>query len=99
MKAKWFILSIETFKILCIHIIYMVVGMPNMTISVPDDLYEIMKKHREIKWSEIARRAMWEYAKKLELLDSLLENSELTDEDVSELAKKIKKGIAERHEI
>ncbi|HDH44466.1 MAG TPA: hypothetical protein ENG66_03625 [Thermococcus sp.] len=73
--------------------------MPNMTISVPDDLYEIMKKHREIKWSEIARRAMWEYAKKLELLDSLLENSELTDEDVSELAKKIKKGIAERHEI
>ncbi|WP_297184431.1 hypothetical protein [Thermococcus sp.] len=77
----------------------MVVGMPNMTISVPDDLYEIMKKHREIKWSEIARRAMWEYAKKLELLDSLLENSELTDEDVSELAKKIKKGIAERHEI
>jgi len=77
----------------------MVVGMPNMTISVPDDLYEIMKKHREIKWSEIARRAMWEYAKKLELLDRLLENSELTDEDVSELAKKIKKGIAERHEI
>ncbi|WP_297190930.1 hypothetical protein [Thermococcus sp.] len=73
--------------------------MPNMTISVPDDLYEIMKKHREIKWSEIARRAMWEYAKKLELLDSLLENSELTDEDVSELAKKIKNGIAERHEI
>ena len=73
--------------------------MPNMTISVPDDLYEIMKKHREIKWSEIARRAMWEYAKKLELLDSLLGNSELTDEDVSELAKKIKKGIAERHEI
>ena len=73
--------------------------MPNMTISVPDDLYEIMKKHREIKWSEIARRAMWEYAKKLELLDILLENSELTDEDVSELAKKIKKGIAERHEI
>lgn len=73
--------------------------MPNMTISVPDDLYEIMKKHREIKWSEIARRAMWEYAKKLELLDKLLENSELTDEDVSELAKKIKKGIAERHEI
>ena len=73
--------------------------MPNMTTSVPDDLYEIMKKHREIKWSEIARRAMWEYAKKLELLDRLLENSELTDEDVSELAKKIKKGIAERHEI
>ncbi|MFA4647763.1 hypothetical protein P8X24_11050 [Pyrococcus kukulkanii] len=77
----------------------MVVGMPNMTISVPDELYEIMKKHREIKWSEIARRAMWEYAKKLELLDKLLENSELTDEDVSELAKKIKKRIAERHEI
>ncbi|WP_048053085.1 hypothetical protein [Pyrococcus horikoshii] len=73
--------------------------MPNMTISVPDDLYEIMKKHREIKWSEIARRAMWEYARKLELLDKLLENSELTDDDVSELAEKIKREIAKRHEV
>ncbi|HII61104.1 TPA: hypothetical protein HA331_05005 [Pyrococcus horikoshii] len=70
-----------------------------MTISVPDDLYEIMKKHREIKWSEIARRAMWEYARKLELLDKLLENSELTDDDVSELAEKIKREIAKRHEV
>ncbi|WP_048146880.1 hypothetical protein [Pyrococcus abyssi] len=73
--------------------------MPNITISVPDELYEIMKKHKEIKWSEVARRAMWEYAKKLELLDKLLENSELTEEDVSELARKIKRGITERHEI
>jgi len=40
---------------------------------------------------------MWEYAKRLELLDKLLENSELTDEDVKELAEKIKREIAERH--
>ena len=67
-----------------------------MTISIPPELYRIMKKHKEIKWSEIARRAMWEYARKLEILDELLKNSEITDDDAVEIGKKIKEGIARR---
>ena len=54
------------------------------------------KKHSEIKWSEIARRAMWAYAKKLELLDRLTEHSKLTEEDVMEIDRIIKKELA-RH--
>ena len=45
--------------------------MPNITLSLPDDIYSIMKEHGEIKWSEVARRAISEYAKKLALLDAL----------------------------
>jgi len=71
--------------------------MPNITLSVPQELYEIMKKHKEIKWSEIARKALWEYANKLELLDALLSNSELTEEDVMKISAKIKKAVFERH--
>ncbi len=29
-----------------------------MTLSIPDELYEEMKRHKEIKWSEIARRSI-----------------------------------------
>ena len=30
--------------------------MAHITLSIPDEIYEEMKKHPEIKWSEIARR-------------------------------------------
>ncbi len=71
--------------------------MPTMTLSIPEDLYRIIKKHSEIKWSEIARRAMWEYAKKLELLDRLTEHSKLTEEDVMEIDRIIKESLAKHY--
>jgi len=40
--------------------------MPNITLSVPPDLYRKMKKHPEIKWSEVARKAIAEYLAKIE---------------------------------
>ena len=30
--------------------------MTNMTLAVPEDLHMIMKKHKEIKWSEIQEK-------------------------------------------
>ena len=67
--------------------------MPNMTLSLPEDIYHIVKSHKEIRWSEIARKAIADYAKKLVLMDAMLADSELTEEDVMKLDKKIKKGI------
>ncbi|NJD77202.1 MAG: hypothetical protein FIB08_08940 [Candidatus Methanoperedens sp.] len=73
--------------------------MPTMTLSVPDDLYTVIKQHNEIKWSVIARNAMWEYARKIQLVDSILEKSELTEKDAAEIGKLIKKSIRTQHEI
>ena len=73
--------------------------MPTMTLSVPDDLYTVIKHHNEIKWSVIARNAMWEYARKIQLVDTILEKSELTDKDAAQIGKLIKKSIRERHDI
>ena len=67
--------------------------MPNMTLSLPDEIYKIVKSHREIRWSEVARAAIADYAKKLALMEAILANSELTEEDVMELDKKLKSGI------
>jgi hypothetical protein len=49
------------------------------------------------RWSEVARRAMELYARKLSLLDKLLKNSELTEADAMEIGRKIKHGVAKRH--
>ena len=40
--------------------------MANITLSIPEDVYRKMKKYREIRWSEVARRAIMDYLKKLE---------------------------------
>jgi hypothetical protein len=73
--------------------------MPTMTLSIPDDLYAVIKQHNEIKWSVIARNAMWEYARKVQLVDSILEKSKLTEKDAENIGKLIKKSIREQHDI
>ncbi|EEB74505.1 hypothetical protein [Thermococcus sp. AM4] len=75
--------------------------MPNITLSVPPDLYRRMKKHPEIKWSEVARKAIAEYLAKIEaeelssdeLLSLLGEDfrKELENTPVDEYEKALKK--------
>jgi hypothetical protein len=74
-----------------------VVFMPNMTLSIPEELHEFVKKHNEINWSEIARRAMTEQARKIELMEKLTENSKLTKDDIMKLDKEIKKALMKRY--
>ncbi|OGS51456.1 MAG: hypothetical protein A3K65_06410 [Euryarchaeota archaeon RBG_16_68_12] len=71
--------------------------MPNLTLSVPRDLYEEMKKHPEIRWSEIARQALAKKLEDLRLLDEILAKSKLTEKDVEDLSSAIKKGVGERY--
>lgn len=71
--------------------------MVNVTLAVPEELHKIMKKHPEVKWSEVARQAMWGYARKLELLDQISAKSMLTEREALELGETIKKGITERY--
>jgi predicted house-cleaning noncanonical NTP pyrophosphatase (MazG superfamily) len=69
----------------------------NVTFAVPEDLHEIMRRHPEIKWSEIARKAMWEYAQKLELMERIVSGSRLSEKDVLELDKKVKAEMSEKY--
>lgn len=71
--------------------------MANITLAVPEDLHRIIKAHKEIRWSEIARKAMWDYARKLELLDKLTKKSKLTEKDVEKLDVKIKKALMKHY--
>ncbi|MBI5636119.1 hypothetical protein HY993_04120 [Candidatus Micrarchaeota archaeon] len=71
--------------------------MVNMTLAVPAELDDIMKKHKEMKWSEVARQALWDEARKLELMDKILSKSKLTEKDAEEIGHKIKHEIAKWH--
>ena len=68
-----------------------------MTLAVPEDLHIIMRKHKEIKWSEVAREALWNQAKKLDFMDKILAKSILTEKDALEIGRKINKSVAKRH--
>lgn len=68
-----------------------------MTLAVPEELRRIMKSHPEIKWSEVARQAMWEYANKLELMDEVTRKSRLTEKDALEIGRKVNAALASRY--
>ena len=81
-----------------IHIIHIESEiMPNITLSLPSELHRFIKKHNEINWSEIARRAISTQAKKIQLMEHLVKNSEFTEKDIDELDNKIKAGLLKRY--
>jgi len=43
--------------------------MVNITVSIPEDLYNKMKKYSEVKWSEVVRKALAEYIGRLEVME------------------------------
>ncbi len=71
--------------------------MANVTVVVPDKLKEDMVSFEEINWSAVARKAFDDKVKFLKKMDSLLKNSELTEEDAVRLGKEIKKELWENH--
>jgi predicted CopG family antitoxin len=65
-------------------------------VSVGDDLKSKMDRHPEINWSEVARQAINQKIEDLELMDEIASKSQLTEEEVEELSKKINQDAAER---
>ena len=78
---------------------YLFVGgkkMENITLSVPDTVHEDMKLFSEIRWSEVARKAIIEKVERLKLAEKLAQKSKLTKKDVEEFSNKIKKEATKR---
>jgi predicted CopG family antitoxin len=57
--------------------------MVNITVSIPEDLYNKMKKYSEVKWSEVVRKALVEYIGHLEVI----ERGVVSSEDLAEMLK------------
>ncbi len=55
--------------------------MPNVTLSVPKKLYVIMREHKEIRWSEIVRRALWDYVYEMQRKEKIISNHDSKEND------------------
>ena len=71
--------------------------MANITLTIPEDLRSELQKHKEVNWSEVMRRAMKDHLRKLHIADAIASKSKLTQKDIAELDKLVKKGIAQAH--
>ena len=70
--------------------------MPNLTLSIPEQLHTKMKKHSEIRWSEVVRKSISQKIEDLEMMNKLTSKSKLTKKDVDEIAQRIDGSIAEK---
>ncbi len=68
--------------------------MPNVTLAVSKELHAEMKRHPEVKWSEVARRALQLEVERLHIFDELLSGSKLTIEDAVRIGRKINRTAA-----
>ncbi|HIH14576.1 MAG TPA: hypothetical protein HA224_04990 [Nanoarchaeota archaeon] len=70
--------------------------MANITLAVPEETFEKMKHFSEIRWSEVARKAIQQRIGDLEMLDKITAKSKLTKRNVLTLSKKINKAVTEK---
>ncbi len=70
--------------------------MANMTLAIPDKLHKKMKQMSEIRWSEIARRAIEQRIEDLEIMNKIASKSKITNKEIKEISKKIKRSAALR---
>jgi len=62
--------------------------MPNITLSIPEQLKNDLDSLKEINWSESVREFLFKRVRRallLKRIDKLLENSEFTEEDAERL--------------
>lgn len=70
--------------------------MGNITLSIPDEIQKEMKHFSEVKWSEVARKAIIQRIETLRLAEKLASKNKLSEKDVMEFSNKIKSLATKR---
>lgn len=70
--------------------------MTNITLSLPEDVRKEMRHFPEIKWSEVARKAIIEKLETMYMVERLAKKSKLSEKDIKEFNNKVKSLATER---
>jgi hypothetical protein len=70
--------------------------MGNITLSIPNDVHKEMKNFSEIRWSEVARKAIISRLDTLKIAEKLAKKSKITKSDIEDFSKKIKTSATKR---
>jgi chloramphenicol 3-O-phosphotransferase len=65
--------------------------MPNMTFRVSEELRREIRRHKDIVWAEIVRRALAREVHRPHIYDRLLATSQLTESDAVQLGRSIRR--------
>jgi len=68
--------------------------MVNVTVTIPEELRNKLKKHDEVNWSAVIRKALQEYLRNIEIAEAIAQKSKLTKKDAEEISKKINRATA-----
>lgn len=71
--------------------------MVNVTVTIPEELRTKLKKHDEVNWSAVIRKALQEHLRNIEIAEAIAQKSKLTKKDAEEISKKIKREMARQH--
>jgi len=70
--------------------------MPNLTISISEELKKELSEFKVMNWSEVAREAFEKKVIQLKVLESFSKDSELTQEDALRLGRKVNEALSKR---
>lgn len=71
--------------------------MVNLTLAVPKEMKSEMDEFPEINWSEVARQAIAQKLRDLQLLKKMSSKSKLTEAEAIELGRKVNKALVKRY--
>jgi len=71
--------------------------MANLTLSIPNELKEMMEKFPEINWSEVARDSIRKKIAQLNFLKGFRIDSEISPEDALNLGREISELLSKQY--
>ena len=70
--------------------------MPNVTLSISEEVHNRMKMRSEIRWSDVVRKSIVEKLNDLEMMDKLTQKSRLSIKDVNAISTRIDRNVAKK---
>lgn len=70
--------------------------MPNMTLSMTEEVKSMMNKYPEVRWSNVVRNIILQKLRDFEEAERLAQKSKITDKDVELISKKVSKDAAKQ---
>lgn len=71
--------------------------MANVSFELPVDITNIITRYPQINWDKLVQDTLWNYAKKIKLMDKITDKSKLTEEDVNNLNNEIKANLLKKY--
>ncbi len=71
--------------------------MPMVSFKIPIDVKNIITRYPQINWDELVQHTLWDYAKKIKLVNAITQKSKLTLKMAKQLDKEIKTGVLKRY--